>query len=139
MRCARIDPRETARANRAAANLPGTTLLGSHSLHAVDAPLSKQKMATSAELYASAQILGTECATANMNFLKCKAEAQHPRHCLEAGTAVTSCGDGLIARLKSTSGAEFEAFRACLADTNNAFDKCRAQKEALHAAFSAAR
>ena len=62
-------------------------------------------------------------------------EAQHPRHCLEAGTAVTSCGDGLIARLKSTSGAEFEAFRACLADTNNAFDKCRAQKEALHAAF----
>ena len=48
-------------------------------------------MATSAELYASAQILGTECATANMNFLKCKAEAQHPRHCLEAGTAVTSC------------------------------------------------
>ena len=32
-----------------------------------------------------------------------------------------------------------EAFRACLADTNNAFDKCRAQKEALHAAFSAAR
>ena len=139
LRCARIDPRETARANRAAANLPGTTLLGSHSLHAVDAPLSKQKMATSAELYASAQILGTECADANMAFLKCKAEAQHPRHCLEAGTAVTSCGDGLIARLKSTSGAEFEAFRACLADTNNAFDKCRAQKEALHAAFSAAR
>merc|ERR1712159_928632 len=76
---------------------------------------------------------GTECAAANMAFLKCKAEAQHPRHCLEAGTAVTSCGDGLIARLKSTSGAEFEAFRACLADTNNAFDKCRAQKEALHA------
>ena len=74
-----------------ASNLPGTTLLGSHSLHAVDAPLSKQKMATSAELYASAQILGTECADANMAFLKCKAEAQHPRHCLEAGTAVTSC------------------------------------------------
>ena len=48
-------------------------------------------MATSAELYASAQILGTECAAANMAFLKCKAEAQHPRHCLEAGTAVTSC------------------------------------------------
>ena len=96
-------------------------------------------MATSAELYASAQILGTECAAANVAFLKCKAEAQHPRHCLEAGTAVTSCGDGLISRLKATSGAEFEAFRACLADTNNAFDKCRAQKEALHAAFSAAR
>ena len=94
-------------------------------------------MATSAELYASAQILGTECADANMAFLKCKAEAQHPRHCLEAGTAVTSCGDGLIARLKSTSGTEFEAFRACLADTNNAFDKCRAQKEALHASFAA--
>ena len=87
-------------------------------------------MATSAELYASAQILGTECADANMAFLKCKAEAQHPRHCLEAGTAVTSCGDGLIARLKSTSGAEFEAFRACLADTNNAFDKCRAAENA---------
>ena len=50
-----------------------------------------------------------------------------------------SCGDGLIASLKAKSGAEFEAFRACLADTNNAFDKCRAQKEALHAAFSAAR
>ena len=48
-------------------------------------------MATSAELYASAQILGTECAAANMAFLKCKAEAQHPRHCLEAGTAVTFC------------------------------------------------
>ena len=48
-------------------------------------------MATSAELYAAAQILGTECAAANMAFLKCKAEAQHPRHCLEAGTAVTSC------------------------------------------------
>ena len=77
--------------SRGASNIPGTTLLGSHSLHAVDAPLSKQKMATSAELYASAQILGTECAAANMAFLKCKAEAQHPRHCLEAGTAVTSC------------------------------------------------
>jgi hypothetical protein len=76
-----------------------TTLLGSHSLHAVDAPLSKQKMATSAELYASAQILGTECAAANMAFLKCKAEAQHPRHCLEAGTAVTFC-----AVRKSTNG-----------------------------------
>ena len=99
VRCARIEPRETARANRAAANLPGTTLLGSHSLHAVDAPLSKQKMATSAELYASAQILGTECAAANMAFLKCKAEAQHPRHCLEAGTAVTFC-----AVRKSTNG-----------------------------------
>ena len=110
--------------------------LAANSHAAAKAPL---KMATSAELYASAQILGTECADANMAFLKCKAEAQHPRHCLEAGTAVTSCGDGLIARLKSTSGAEFEAFRACLADTNNAFDKCRAQKEALHAAFSAAR
>ena len=82
-----------------ASNLPGTTLLGSHSLHAVDAPLSKQKMATSAELYASAQILGTECAAANMAFLKCKAEAQHPRHCLEAGTAVTFC-----AVRKSTNG-----------------------------------
>ena len=65
-------------------NLPGLPCLASHS------PLSKQ-MATSAELYASAQILGTECAAANMAFLKCKAEAQHPRHCLEAGTAVTSC------------------------------------------------
>ena len=49
------------------------------------------KMATSAELYAAAQILGSECAAANMAFLKCKAEAQHPRHCLEAGTAVTFC------------------------------------------------
>ena len=56
-------------------------------------------MATSAELYASAQILGTECADANMAFLKCKAEAQHPRHCLEAGTAVTFC-----AVRKSTNG-----------------------------------
>ena len=56
-------------------------------------------MATSAELYASAQILGTECAAANMAFLKCKAEAQHPRHCLEAGTAVTFC-----AVRKSTNG-----------------------------------
>ena len=44
-----------------------------------------------------------------------------------------------VARLKATSPAEFEAFRFCLADTNNAFDKCRAQKEALHAAFAAAR
>ena len=96
-------------------------------------------MATSAELYASAQLLGAECATANMTFLKCKAEAKHPRACLEARAAVTSCGDGFVARLKATSPAEFEAFRFCLADTNNAFDKCRAQKEALHAAFAAAR
>ena len=44
-----------------------------------------------------------------------------------------------FAEVELMSGAEFEAFRACLADTNNAFDKCRAQKEALHAAFSAAR
>ena len=31
----------------------------------------------------------------------------------------------------------FEAFSACMADTNYHFGKCRAQKEALHAAFGA--
>ena len=96
MRCRRrLRRRATARGGASRRN----TLLGSHSLNAAARAAQAIKMATSAELYASAQILGTECATANMAFLKCKAEAQHPRHCLEAGTAVT-----VLRRRKSTAG-----------------------------------
>ena len=95
-------------------------------------------MATSSELYASATYLGAVCKDENVAYLQCKAKGGHPKDCLAQGGAVTACGDGLIAKLKSAAGAEFEAFRACLADTNNAFDKCRAQKEALHASFKAA-
>mmetsp|Transcript_13512 Transcript_13512/g.41757 ORF Transcript_13512/g.41757 Transcript_13512/m.41757 type:complete len:97 (+) Transcript_13512:206-496(+) len=94
-------------------------------------------MATSSELYASAHYLGRDCKDSNMAYLACKAGGGgNPKDCLAQGAAVTSCGDGLIAKLKAAAGPEFEAFRACLADTNNAFDKCRAQKEALHACMA---
>jgi NADH dehydrogenase (ubiquinone) 1 alpha subcomplex subunit 8 len=92
--------------------------------------------ATSSELYASAAIMAKNCNASNKAYLLCKTASPNPGSCLEEGSAVTACGDGLIAKLKSSCSPEFEAFRACLADTNNAFDKCKAQKEALYAAFN---
>ena len=88
---------------------------------------------------AAAQVLAKKCNAENRSYLICKQTTPNPGSCLAEGAAVTACGDSLIAKLKMSCSAEFEAFRVCLADTNNAFDKCRAQKEALHAAFSAAR
>ena len=82
--------------------------------------------ATSSELYASAAIMAKNCNASNKAYLLCKTASPNPGSCLEEGSAVTACGDGLIAKLKSSCSPEFEAFRACLADTNNALDKCKA-------------
>ena len=92
------------------------------------------------ELYASATLLGTRCNAQNKEYLLCKASAgSRPESCLAQGEAVTACGDTLIARLKESCSPEFEAFRSCLAKTNNAFDKCAEHKNALHAAVAAAK
>ena len=66
-------------------------------------------------------------------------QLDHVRDCLAEGAGVTGGGDSLIAKRKMSCSAEFEAFRVCLADTNNAFDKCKAQKDALHASVAAAK
>lgn len=94
--------------------------------------------ATSSELYASAQLLGAACKSENRAYLLCKQNTPNPKACLSEGSAVTGCGDALIAKLKAAHTPEFEAFRSCLASTNNAFDKCKAQKDALHASVAAA-
>lgn len=95
--------------------------------------------ATSSELYASAALLGQACKSENRAYLLCKQNTPNPRDCLGEGGAVTACGDALVARLKAAHSKEFEAFRECLSKTNNAFDKCKAQKDALHACVAAAK
>ena len=95
--------------------------------------------ATGSELMAAAQVLAKKCNAENRSYLICKQTTPNPGSCLAEGAAVTACGDSLIAKLKMSCSAEFEAFRVCLADTNNAFDKCKAQKDALHASVAAAK
>lgn len=92
-------------------------------------------MASSSELYASAMLIARECAASNKAYLLCKQQNGNPASCLAEGAGVKSCVDTLIARLQVTCGEPFAKFQKCLADTNNAFDKCAKQKKALNAAF----
>ena len=59
--------------------------------------------ATSSELYASAAIMAKNCNASNKAYLLCKTASPNPGSCLEEGSAVTACGDGLIAKLKSSA------------------------------------
>jgi len=84
-------------------------------------PLIPAARMQSADLYASAPVFRTECAEANVAFIKCKMDNggrnAHPEKCLKEGDVVTACVDGVHRRLQASCNPAMDAYKACL-ETN---------------------
>eukprot|EP00600_Ochromonadales_sp_CCMP1393_P006230 CAMPEP_0174960222 /NCGR_PEP_ID=MMETSP0004_2-20121128/3593_1 /TAXON_ID=420556 /ORGANISM="Ochromonas sp., Strain CCMP1393" /LENGTH=101 /DNA_ID=CAMNT_0016208589 /DNA_START=101 /DNA_END=406 /DNA_ORIENTATION=- len=88
----------------------------------------------SLELWASAKIIGRECATVNKEFLLCKKYegSTSPTACLEKGDLSTACATGIVNHVKSKFPEEFKAFVKCLDKNDYRHSDCKKQEQALH-------
>ena len=89
-------------------------------------------------LMAAAKLIGTDCAAPNKAFMLCKQKNADPAACLEPGTNVVACVMDVHRRATSDAcAAGFEAYRACLRDNNDKFERCRDEQHALRKCFDA--
>ena len=87
---------------------------------------------------AAAKLIGTDCAAANKAFMVCKQNDGNPAACTEQGQGVIACVLDVHRRATSDAcAAGFEAYRACMRDNNDKFERCRDQQAALRKCFDA--
>ena len=93
---------------------------------------------TSSELLSASSVIGTDCVKENHAFLLCKSMQGPPSDCLKVGDQVTGCVLSVFKKINSSSKAEFDAYKQCMANNENKFHLCRAQQEAFKASWAAA-
>ena len=97
-------------------------------------------MLTSDVLIAASKLIGSECAAANKAFMQCKQKDADPAACTTPGNAVVGCVLDVHRRATSDACAPaFEAYRVCLKDNNDKFERCRDEQAALRKCFDAAK
>ena len=102
--------------------------------------MAEQPQLTSDVLNAAAKLIGSECAAANKQFMLCKKGDANPAACVEQGQGVVACVLDVHRRATSDAcAAGFEAYRACLRDNNDKFERCRDEQAALRKCFDAAK
>ena len=91
--------------------------------------------ANSSELFALSSLIGKECHTENIDFMRCKKGDANPAACLEKGEAVCKCVLGVMKKASKTARAEVEELKECLESTNNDFVACGEIRTAMTDAF----
>jgi hypothetical protein len=68
-----------------------------HTLERAAASNMAERRATSSELYAMSKHLAVQCAAAEVAYLNCKDNYNHPEDCLKEAKAVIKCSENLCA------------------------------------------
>ncbi|CAM9932449.1 unnamed protein product [Phaeothamnion confervicola] len=89
-------------------------------------------MADSDVLWATAKLIGNECAKQNIAFYECKKEWANPEKCLAAGYNVTACATSVIRMTDGTCPEQLGKFKACLKKHDGTYGACREAQNALH-------
>lgn len=93
-----------------------------------------ERRATSSELYAMSKHLAVQCAAAEVAYLNCKDNYNHPEDCLKEAKAVIKCSENLLLELYDKAPQEFKDCVECLDYYTLDLKKCHKELKSLEQA-----
>ena len=91
---------------------------------------------SSSILLGSSELIGQQCRSQNIDFMKCKQSNSNPSDCLAKGSSVMECVTDTLQSINKKCKAEFEGYTSCLRENNGDFSQCREQQSVFRAAWA---
>jgi NADH dehydrogenase (ubiquinone) 1 alpha subcomplex subunit 8 len=91
---------------------------------------------SSSILLGSSELIGQQCRSQNIDFMKCKQNNSNPKSCLDKGNNVLTCVTETLVKINKKAKEEFRDYTSCLRDNNGDFSECREQQSAFRKAWT---
>jgi|TARA_B110000208_G_C11506240_1_gene335177 NADH dehydrogenase (ubiquinone) 1 alpha subcomplex subunit 8 len=91
---------------------------------------------SSSILIGASELIGQQCRSQNIEFMKCKQSDTNPSACLDKGSSVLTCVTGTLEKINKKCKAEFEGYASCLSNNNGDYSACRDQQATFREAWA---